>query len=315
MNLKLRGVLERLLLTAVTTLFLTFFRGRFGLAQTKDYLTLIGILLALYFVVVPFLLWVFSIVRRQYNRLVPKIGILNGYLEDAGKEHKCVPKTANIAGIVWEHELRKTLSGMHLKRIRRMYTREIDTSFALIMNPYGENYPESDKDLRSTFQSIRAYMRDGGVFFASGAPFWFHQNTITDKDGQWSVVRTTDGIQQMTDGLCFTSLGVSVTMPDDEPSEVEVYQRDMDQEISGDLVRGPTKVKRWRAVLSNTPDCLPILREKNDSSYPLCLVQYNKGFLLHSGLYVKDENAIEFQIIVRLLKALIATRFRQLSRW
>ncbi len=311
--MKLRDILERFLLTAVTFLSFTFFRERLGIVQGRDYLTLIGILLSLYFVVVPFLLWLFNVLRRQYNRLVPKIGILNGYIEDAGREYKCVPKTANVAGIVWERELRKALSGMRLKRIRRTYAREIDTSFALIINPYGENYPESDKDIRSTFQSIRTYMRNGGVFFATGAPFWFHQNTMTDKDGQWSVIRTTEGYQQMTDGLCFTSLGISVTMPKDEPAEVAVYQRGGDQEIAGDILEGVTEIKRWRAVLPQTPDCLPILREKDDSSYPLCAVQYDKGFLLHSGLWVKDENAVEFQIIIRMLKTLIGARFKQLS--
>jgi hypothetical protein len=264
--------------------------------------------------VLPFLLWLSNVVRAQYNRLVPKIGILNGYIADASREYKCVPISANVAGIVWERGLRKALSGMPLKRIERTYARDIDTSLALIMNPYGENYPESDKDLRSTFQNIRGYMRSGGVFFASGTPFWFHQNTMTDKDAAWSVIKTINNIQQMTGGLCFTSLGISSTMPNDEPKEVTVYQRDVDKEIAGDILQGATKAKRWRAVLPRTPDCLPILREENDSSYPLCAVQYDEGFLLYCGLWVKDENAAEFQMIIRMLKTLIATRFKELGR-
>jgi hypothetical protein len=303
-------MLERFMLTALTFLSFTFFRDRLGLVQTKDYLTLIGILLSLYFLIVPSLLWLFNAAKNQYNRLVPKIGILNGYIEDASREHKCVPKHAKIAGIVWERELRKALRGMRLKRIKGLYAREIDSSFTFIMNPYGENYPENDTDLRSTFQTIRSYMKNGGVFFASGAPFWYHQNTVTDKDGQWSVIRTTDGFQHMTDGLCFTSLGISVTMPTDEPLTVEVYQRGVDQEIAGDLLNGATKVKRWRAILPQTPDCLPLLREKGDSSYPLCVVKYDKGFLLHSGLSVEDEDSIEFQILIKVLRALISRRFK-----
>ena len=212
---------------------------------------------------------------------------------------------------MWERELRKALRGMRFKRIKGLYAREIDSSFAFIMNPYGENYPESDTDLRSTFQTIRSYMKNGGVFFASGAPFWFHQNTVTDKDGQWSVIRTTDGYQHMTEGLCFTSLGISVTMPTDEPLTVEVYQRDVDQKIAGDLLNGATEVKRWRAILPHTPDCLPLLREKGDSSYPLCAVKYDKGFLLHSGLSVEDEDSIEFQILIKVLRALISRKFEQ----
>jgi hypothetical protein len=101
-------------------------------------------------------------------------------------------------------------------------------------------------------------------------------------------------------------------MPNNEPLPVEVYQRDADQEIAGDLLKGATKVNRWRAILPQTPDCLPLLREKEDSSYPLCVVQYDKGFLLHSGLSVKDEDSIEFRILIQALKALISRRFKQL---
>jgi len=311
--LKLRDVLERFLLTALTFLLFTFFRDRLGLVRPEDYLTLIGVLLSLYFIIVPLIIWLLNAARNKFNRLVPKIGILNGYIKDASREHKCVPKAANVSGIIWENELRKALRGVHFKRIKRLYAGEIDTSFALIVNPYGENFPESDTDLRSTFHSIRSYMSNGGVFFTSGAPFWHHQNTVTDKDGHWSVVRTADGFQNMTDGLCFTSLGISVTMPDNEPFEVEVYQRSVDQHIAGDLLNGPTKLNRWRAILPQTPDCLPLIREKEDSSYPLCLVQYNKGFLLHSGLWVKDEDGAEFQILIQALKTLVSRRFRQLK--
>jgi len=305
-------MVERFIATALTFLFFAFFRDRLGLVQTNDYLMLISILLLIYFVIVPLLLWLSNMAETQYNRLIPKIGILNGYIADASREHKCVPKPANIAGIVWERELRKALKGMRFKRIRRLYAGEINTSFALIINPYGENYPESDTVMHSTFQTIRSYMKNGGVFFASGAPFWFHQNTVTDKDGQWSVIKTKDCRQLMKDGLCFTSLGLSVTMQEDEPLAVEVYQRGVDQEIAGDLLNGATKLSRWRAILPQTPDCLPLLREKEDLSYPLCAVQYDKGFLLHSGLSVKDEDSIEFQVLIQLLKALITRRFSQL---
>ena len=86
--MKLRNMLERFILTALTFLSFTFFRDRLGLFQTEDYLTLIGILLSLYFVIVPLLLWLFNAAKNQYNRLVPKIGILNGYILDAGREQE-----------------------------------------------------------------------------------------------------------------------------------------------------------------------------------------------------------------------------------
>jgi hypothetical protein len=274
---------------------------------------LIGVLLSLYFIIVPSLLWLLYAAKNKLNTLVPKIGILNGYIKDASREHKCVPKFATISGIIWERELRKTLKGAWFWRIKRLYATDIDDSFALIINPYGENYPERDTDLRSTFQSIRSYMSNGGVFFTSGAPFWWHQNTVTDTDGHWSVVRTIDGSQKMTDGLCFTSLGISVTMPENEPCKVDVYQQNADKQIAGDLLNEPTKLNRWRAILPQTPDSLPLIREKGDLSYPLCLVQYNKGFLFHSGLEMKDTDGDEFQILLQALKALIAKRFRQLK--
>jgi hypothetical protein len=311
--LKLRDVLERFLLTALTFLLFTFFKDRLGLIRPEDYLALIGVLVSLYFVIVPSLLWLFGAAKNKFNRLVPKVGILNGYIMDASREHKCVLKATNVSGIIWESALKKELKGVRLKRIKRLYVDKIDNSFALIVNPYGENYPESDTDLRTTFQRIRAYMSNGGIFFTSGAPFWHHQNTATETNGHWSVVRTTNGFQNMTDGLCYRSLGISVTMPENEPLEVNVYQRSNDQEIVGDLLKGPTRLSRWRAVLPQTPDCLPLIRENGEASNPLCLIQYDKGFLLHSGLWVADESSTEFQILIQALKELISRKFEQLK--
>lgn len=311
--MRFKDVLERFLLTALTFLLFTFFRARLGLVRPEHYLALIGVLVSLYFVVVPLLLWLFNAAKNKFNKLVPKIGILNGYVKDASKEHKCVPKAANVSGIIWESALKEALKEVRLKRIKRLYAEKIDNSFALIVNPYGENYPESDTDLRTTFQSIRHYMSNGGIFFTSGAPFWHHQNTAIDTDGHWSVVRTTNGFQNMTDGLCYKSLGISVTMPTNEPFEVEVYQRGMDKEIAGSLLDQPARLKRWRAVLPQTPDCLPVIREIEDSSYPLCFIQYDKGFLLHSGLWVANEDSCEFQILIQALSTLISRKFKQLK--
>jgi hypothetical protein len=311
--MKVRDLLQRFIATAVTFLFFAMFKDGLGLVKTTDYLKLISILLLIYFGIVPFLEWLINILKRTFNKLVPKIGILNGYIEDAGREYKCVPKSTRTPGIIWDRELRKALKGIRLKRIKGLYAGKIDNSFALIINPYGENYPESDTDLRITFQKIRSYMKNGGIFFTSGAPFWYHQNTVTDRDGQWSVVKTQDGIQNMTDGLGYTKLGISVTMPIAEPLEpspIEVYQRDTDREIVGDLLGEITEVKKYRAVLPNTPDCLPFLREKEDSTYPLCAIQYDKGFLLHSGMWLEDQTSSEFQILVRALATLINKRLR-----
>jgi len=315
--MKIRGLIERFILTAVTFLSFTMFKDHLGLVGTWDYLKLILILLLINFVIVSLFLWLLNIMKRTYDRLVPKIGILNGNIEDAGREYKCVPKSTRVPGIIWDGELRKTLKRMWFKRIKGLYAGKIDNSFALIINPYGENYPESDTDLRTTFLRIRSYMKNGGIFFTSGAPFWFHQNTVTDRDGEWSVVKMQDNIQNMADGLGYTKLGISVTMPIAEPSEpllIQVYQRDTDREIVGDLLGKITEVKRWRAVLPETPDCLPLLREKKDTTYPLCAIQYDKGFLLHSGLWLEDQASPEFQILVRALATLINKRLRPFRR-
>ncbi len=314
--MKVRDITERFILTAATFLLFTFLRDRLGLVDVEDYLILVGVLLSFYFAAIPVLFWLFRKILRAFNKLVPKIGILNGYIKDASKENKCVPKSANITGIVWERELRKALQEITLKRIRTVFAEEIDASFALILNPYGENYPESDKNLRSTFQRIRSYISNGGVFFATGAPFWYHQNTVTDREGEWSVIRTIDGFQNMEDGLCFAALGLSVTMHGNEPLEIEVYQRDRDQLIVGDILTSPiTTLKRWRAILPRTPDCLPLLREKEDKTYPLCAIQYDKGFILHSGLWIEDEDSSEFKVVVRTLQALVKGRFKQIRPW
>jgi hypothetical protein len=63
-------------------------------------------------------------------------------------------------------------------RIRSISLAEIDNSYTLVINPFGENYPEKDTVLHSSFNDLRSYMEEGGFLLSIGAAFYYHQNPL-----------------------------------------------------------------------------------------------------------------------------------------
>jgi hypothetical protein len=55
-----------------------------------------------------------------------------------------------------------------------MKVEEISSRYAVIVNPYGEGYPEQDAVTLRTFSSIEDYVYNGGIFVSIGGyPFYW----------------------------------------------------------------------------------------------------------------------------------------------
>jgi len=187
--------------------------------------------------------------------------------------------------------------------------------FSLIINPFGESYPEQDTNLHTPFHDIRNFIRKGGIYFCTGNPFFWHQNPITGKDAEWSFVKMINNFQSATDSLAFIKLGILTTMPinPQEPVSIEVYQNDRDIDIVGMIVDEKQKLKRFRAITPITGGTIPLIREIGDVTYPLCAISYENGYLLQSGVWIENEDDVEFQIIIKALSSLIKKRFKSLT--
>jgi len=100
--------------------------------------------------------------RRRWK---PKINlaILNGYVAESG-ETKCskYPYT-NSNPNFWKNKF-QTLSATSGNKfeIKEINAAEISEEFAMVLNPFSEEYPEIDLKSGSVFFLIKDYVEDGG---------------------------------------------------------------------------------------------------------------------------------------------------------
>ena len=255
--------------------------------------------------------WWIMILRKVF----PKIAILNGNI-DNGTNYACERSWTNITPSQWEAQLtvliKKRIPWIfkliyyltRQKFIQLINVNEIDDRFSIIINPFGDNFPEEDYELNLTFSRIRNYMNNGGIFVVTGGAFYAHQNTKVAFRCEPTIVREhiQEGMrwQSLADTLLFLKFGIAMTSDQDsDRQEVLVYQAEEDKKYVGDLLKDVSnpEVKRFRALKKeSSSDYMPLLREKNRDYFPIALVKQRSGALLHIGLYLESEAGKEFYL-------------------
>lgn len=178
-------------------------------------------------------------------------------------------------------------------------TTQIDNKYCMILNPFGEIYPEEDLSRRKSFFRIKAYIEHGGIFVnTSGLAFYYMFDTRTGQrfitgeplevrmENQPAVFR---GFTNPIYSWLRENFQVRITVfPQPEP--LEVYQLPEDRTIIGDLVNigGTNEVNEWRASVYH-PSLIPFLRSlkprhnPNEECYPLAAIKHGIGYLLLTG--------------------------------
>lgn len=109
-----------------------------------------------------------------------KIGIFNGFSLNSQSEKRCEPCTTFGDVDFWEHyfdALKK--NGAPKYDVRKILSNEISEEFAVVMNPFGESYPESNIDSRDTYEQIKFFIENGGVFAnTAGFAFFYSWDTM-----------------------------------------------------------------------------------------------------------------------------------------
>jgi len=264
-------------------------------------------------------IWLTKIRRKIF----PKIAILNGKI-NSESTYTCEKAWANITPIQWENKLLSLLRARiswftkflfwitRQRIVESINTNDINNSFYMILNPFGDNFPEEDCELHLTFSRLKHFMKDGGIFVVTGGAFYLHQNTNTSSKSEQTIVREhiTENVrwQSLEDTFLYLKFGISMTSDGEgDKTLVDIYQSEEDKKYIGDLltqIPNP-QVKRFRALkrVSNC-DFLPLLREKGNDNFPIALIRQEKGYLLHMGMYLENEQGLELglagETIVRL---------------
>jgi len=319
----MKGFFDKAIASIITTAFFGIFLLLFPSPKWFHYAFLLVVLLIAYFWMLPALIKFKEFLIRKKRLYFPKIGILNGSINGGTTEYACKRAWTEITPSVWQIKINESLRKVLFKTVKLINVSEIDDSFTIIINPFGDNFPEEDLEFHTTFHKIRRYMEMGGVFLNPGGAFFWNQNTAKSDQLVEFITRRFNGVQAINDSPLYLKFGVSTTADVidtvnnivrlQEPIDVEVYQQDNDKNIVGDLLVISNKVKRFRAVNKATGDFIPLLREKGDENFPIAAIRYGKGFLILAGIHLWAEESIEFRMITEAVKIMVVNGIRHLN--
>jgi HEPN domain-containing protein len=264
--------------------------------------------------------------KQQKFRNPIQVAILNGYVEGSDAlETPCGSAPFTIFSIDnWESFFRGVqIGGQPKYAVTRIEASEISNKFALILNPFGEVYPEKDFRERIVFDMIKNYVADGGLFVTTGGFAFFYgwdvnQNVQGDRAKPILDERVvlpflvrlgeqnTFVVEQFRVGLPFSGsllwkqLGAQTTSDSPNHSglyEGQVYQTPEDQSIVGNLVEvgGSDRIQEFRALTPSSANCVPLLRLRRPDFgevYPIAALRHERGYFIIGG--INNVRQIEF---------------------
>ena len=284
-----------------------------------------GKLNASHYIVFAFILFIFFSIspglKRLFNKLImilihscfPRIGILNGNINSPVREYKCKRSNICITPSMWEHELNHKINNK-FKQIRFISTSEICYTYPILINPFGDNFPEENLKLHTTFYKMCDYVKDGGIIICTGGSFYSHQNPKNSTWFESVFINEVDGKQNLVNTLLFQEFGITTTGDNlsYEKQKVNIYQSEEDKKRFGQLIDENIEcsILRFRSVTRETSNYIPLVREVCDNSFPAAIIKYGKGHLVHFGMLIVSVNSQEFRIITNVVNLLIKNKFR-----
>lgn len=245
---------------------------------------------------------------RKFNK--PKVLILDGTIGNNGHETPPAPAITNFLPDDWKDNLEHQTKNWRifvgsLKHLRR------SPSFQIIINPFGETYPEEDTNNYKTFSDICDYVYSGGIFVhVAGIPFWYCHDP---SDPKFINKRITAGhLQKDPDNetlviqrpLFLTQFPQFRDLIWDDPEIVDCIQSDDERNRFGEIAGagGNNRVKMFRSYPARMPGLVPLLRRENQEHWLIGSLKYGDGFFILSGLDLRGENHSSFDKVVAAVR-------------
>jgi hypothetical protein len=115
-------------------------------------------------------------IKHKFNPPI-RLGILNGHVDEYDSQEKPCEKYAFIDYRLddWEKRFSQIVNGgKNRYDIKKIPMSRTSNEFAVIINPFGEVYPEGDPRKRLAFNILKDYIADGGVLVnTAGFPFFY----------------------------------------------------------------------------------------------------------------------------------------------
>jgi hypothetical protein len=264
-----------------------------------------------------------------------KIGILSGYIS-ARNEKPCsyYPHSGYRKAVQWMLDLKNIKDdGSALNLFNASMTPVSSISaFSVILNPFGEAYPESGNAEDVGFKTIASYIRDGGIFVNSGGqPFAYSWDVNTGNSQLLvSFIPALMDVQtNYVDGIPVLQIKESLRIPSESlllkryfgletewdnpennivgPKETEI---EFDKILGQDKPR--TKAKVYRPAIKSSQDVIPLVHSSNSNNYPVVAVKFGRGFLIHTGMSLDEEK--EYKLLLDIITRLCLVGCEILAR-
>lgn len=251
-------------------------------------------------------LWKWKYKKRCCNN---KIGVLN--------EKGCPRQATSFTVDYWIRQLNKK------HNINKITFSDIDDSYIAIINPYGEVYNEENYTTYGTFNKIRTYVKNGGIFVsAGGLAFWWGWDkknkrfipTAKEIYSYGGTIKTAPkapkssitliptvmlGQHSLIDTLTNKHFKLLTTVW--APQLCKAYQTDEDKNFCGNIenIGNITDVIEFRAGREPLPKCYPMLRINLHGTiiYPILAIPDGRGLFIFGGMNL-DYNFPSSKIII-----------------
>ena len=327
------AILALLVAIAVTLATSKDFAQFSARAETKVYVVLLSLLVLLTILAGVMRAESFSIryYLKSKARARAEIAVLTGLTTGDPKE-----QPPEYTWTEYKHEdWIEALSEVPEFNIRSISTSQIsEPKYAVIVNPFGEVYPEENRANLKTLNAIADYIHDGGIFVnVAGIPFcylWDTRDKVRDfptgpvrgyhaiakdlmvptsfldiPEVQSPWIRQTFGILTTLDFEGRPGSSVVPACPVEDP-----YYRDLPGVCMGQVREFRSSIR----CLENKATLVPLVKSRIPAEqtknqfipcFPMAAIRFGYGYLIHVGLDLRRDRHQDFELVIAAVRACV----------
>jgi hypothetical protein len=266
-----------------------------------------------------------------------RIGILSGYVH-ARKEKPCsyYPHSKYTKAVQWMLDLKGIKSNNDSSLFQASLTpisNLNDGNFSIVINPFGEAYPELGSAEGVGLRTILSYIQDGGIFINSGGqPFVYSWDVNSGSRNllvnfipiasyaesnyheEMPVLSRYESLEIPQEALILMKyFDVETEWDHPEkgmvgPIEVEI---EFDEILGNDKLKSRAKV--YRPLRSD--NFQPLVHSPGSlwgRVYPVAAIKFGRGFLIYTGMSLDEER--EYKLLVDIIKRLSLVGYKSISK-
>jgi hypothetical protein len=270
-----------------------------------------------------------SLLRRWRKKkfMTPvNVGILSGYLTPEEKTNIPNSPYSDFTPEQWFN----AISNHKEFNVDWVSASEISRKFDIIINPFGEEYPEINKPNLLTLRKIVQYVKNGGIFVNVAGLAFYYLWDGKEEDLSGPLLETYQlnpknlilerkvflRASHLLDSSLHKYFGLRTTMFDATILSVKAVADEFFNQLA--TVGGESKVKEFRSAFRSEMEeafLIPILEaeyiimdahEKKMifSCYPISVTEFGKGYLVLNGMKLEKSRPQDFEKAVEAIKCI-----------